>query len=221
MRTVTVVTPWRNCREFIIPWLEAVNGADQIIVVDNNSDEETQAALKAAVHQNPLIELHRMPDNSLGYGGACNYGLERANGDIVVMLNNDVVKSPGPDWLDVLRNSVEDDHLYGASVNVQFVAGVKLPYIDGWCLAATRKTWETLGGFDVKEFKGFYWEDNDLSFRAQFRHGMKLRVLPINLQHLGNGTSSKHPEVYKYSTENRLRFEKRIQQWQIGRGSSK
>jgi hypothetical protein len=41
-----------------------------------------------------------------------------------------------------VADDVKDGALYGPSLNQQLVGGRWLPYLEGWCVAATRGTWE-------------------------------------------------------------------------------
>lgn len=210
MFKVAIVTPWRDQVHFLPAWMQAVEKADRVVVIDNGSQDETKNALHLASKPMSSWVRVRREDNALGYGGACNLGLELADAEVVVMLNNDV-HPLNPDWLaPVVEAAKAERTIVGAQLNIQHVAGVKVPYLDGWCLGARAETWQELGGFDAEAFHGFYWEDVDLSFRARLA-GITLRTMPIGLHHIGNGTSSLHREAYEHSMRNRITFEKRVQ----------
>ncbi len=63
---------------------------------------------------------------------------------MIVFLNSDVAGDAR--FLRAVAADVKDGGLYGPSVGQQLVAGRWLPYVEGWCIAATRATWEKLCG---------------------------------------------------------------------------
>ncbi len=91
---VSIVIPNWNGLKFLPPCLEALRSqtypALDIIVVDNNSEDGSQAYLKEHFPDVQLIEL----DYNSGFTGACNAGMEAARGDIVILLNNDTEVDP-------------------------------------------------------------------------------------------------------------------------------
>ena len=62
----------------------------EIIVVDNQSDDETVAVLESL----PGIRLFKS-DRNLGFPAGSNLGLAAARGDVVWFLNNDTIVPPG------------------------------------------------------------------------------------------------------------------------------
>ncbi|MGF1506472.1 MAG: glycosyltransferase family 2 protein [Anaerolineae bacterium] len=64
----------------------------EIIVVDNASEDGSQAFIR---EHYPTIRLLALDENR-GFTGACNAGIQAAQGDIVVLLNNDTQVEP--DW---------------------------------------------------------------------------------------------------------------------------
>jgi hypothetical protein len=74
----------------------------ELVVVDNGSDDDTPAVLAAAARRAgpDRVTVVRNARN-LGYPAGVNQGLALARGESVVLLNNDVVVTPG--WLDRLE----------------------------------------------------------------------------------------------------------------------
>jgi GT2 family glycosyltransferase len=120
--------------------------------------------------------------------------------DIVVFLNNDVQADPA--WLDRVREDVQDGAIYGPSIGTQTLNGVPIPYVEGWCVAATRETWEKVGGWDAERFPKPYWEDVELSLRA-VRRGVELRRAPWPIRHLGGVSTSTVPGAWDGFEEQR------------------
>ena len=62
----------------------------EIIVVDNNSSDRTQEMLQKFAKGHASIKLILNSENR-GFAAANNQGLREANGDIIILLNNDVI----------------------------------------------------------------------------------------------------------------------------------
>ncbi len=87
----SVIVPTVGGGERLRRMLSSVASAEhQTIVVDNGSAD----GVAAAVDSLPGVEVLRLERN-VGYTGAINLGVERADGDIVVLLNDDCVVDPG------------------------------------------------------------------------------------------------------------------------------
>lgn len=88
--TVTVLIPAFNESKTIIDTVKAVQNIvmiDQIIVINDCSQDNTSALAKSAG-----AEVIDLPHN-LGKGGALNFGLQYAKGEIVALLDGDLGKT--------------------------------------------------------------------------------------------------------------------------------
>lgn len=186
--SISIITPWAGTTHDLLPdYANAVAGCE-VITVDNASAPETAAALAACGG------VYIRNEHNNGFAGGNNQGYAAATGDIVVFLNSDVAPT-GP-WLQMVAADVKDGALYGPSLNQQLVAGRWLPYLEGWCLAATRATWDELaivtygapGPWDATAYPGPYWEDNDLCLRA-LQAGVALVQTAWPIQHKGGRTA--------------------------------
>jgi GT2 family glycosyltransferase len=77
----------------------------ELVVVDNGSAEPTRRYLEVLAARNRHVRLIRNEDNR-GFAPACNQGLAAAEGEIVVLLNNDTIVPPG--WLSGLTRHLDD-----------------------------------------------------------------------------------------------------------------
>jgi glycosyltransferase involved in cell wall biosynthesis len=220
---LSVVTPFLNGIGLLPDYIAATPGAE-LILVDNGSDEETASALQELPEDRGVVIRN---ETNLGFAAANNQGYAKATGDIIVFLNSDVAGDPV--WLKYVADDVQDGYLYGPSVQQQLVYGMWLPYIEGWCIAATRRTWDVLrilpsiprgyegaavifpdaGPWDQDAYPGPYWEDNDLCFRA-LEAGIGLIPTQWPIQHKGGrsaGPLTTHGDTFE---ANRATFAARV-----------
>lgn len=85
----SIVIPHWNGKKFLQTCLDALRNQSyesiEVIIVDNNSHDGSQQYIKDNYPEVKLIEL---PENR-GFTGACNAGMETAQGDFIALLNND------------------------------------------------------------------------------------------------------------------------------------
>jgi len=98
---VSIVTLSWNAPEFTLKALESIRAqtADpyEVIVVDNGSGPETLKALSSI--DDPHVRIIYNKTNR-GFAGGNNDGIAHARGEYVILLNNDVIVTPG--WADGL-----------------------------------------------------------------------------------------------------------------------
>ena len=110
--TVDVVIPtfgrW-DLTESCLRHLGAQTIEHTMIVVDNGSDDCTPDRIRESFPNVWLIELGA----NLGFPVACNRGATEGDGEIVVLLNNDVDASP--DFLELLVQPFADERIGSAA----------------------------------------------------------------------------------------------------------
>lgn len=190
--TYSIVIPNWNGEKLIRRNLPAVlaTGANEVIVVDNGSTDGSVIFLEKLQRSNKTIRIIKL-DNNYGFAYACNLGVSKAKGEIVVLLNNDVI--PERSCLKVLDGDFDDMKVFAVSLGetewswakgmwksgfIEHEPGKRTDKVhisfwaSGGSAAFRRKTWITLGGFD-NIYAPFYWEDTDLSYRA-WKRGYKV-----------------------------------------------
>lgn len=210
---IAIVTPWKNgVGTLLEDYSRAADGAI-VVTVDNGSDAADADALKAYTEPRGVYIRN---ERNLGFAAANNQGYMAAPWnpeDVVVFLNSDVAPT-GP-WLEQVHRDVRDGYLYGPSLGQQFVGGMMVPYLEGWCLAATKATWDRLilkgqtGPWDAVKYPKPYWEDNDLTLRA-LDAGIGLVQTAWMIAHKGGATAGalvKHAQGYE---ANRATFARRV-----------
>jgi GT2 family glycosyltransferase len=111
LASTSLVIPTFNGWHLLEPCLSAVARQtrlpDETIVVDDGSTDETVQHLTADY---PWVRTVVLPKN-LGFVGAVNLGIDEANGDVIVLLNNDTEPEPG--WFAALVAPLETDPSIG------------------------------------------------------------------------------------------------------------
>lgn len=178
-------------------------GGNHIIVVDNNSTDESVSYIKS---NHPDIILLEQSQN-LGFGAANNIGISHAlnNGaDYVFLLNQDAYIQPKviESLINVHKKNIEygilspihlngkgdnldnnftnylklnNSILFDAFKNSFSKAIYELPFVNAAAWLLPKKTLVTIGGFDPMFFH--YGEDDNYCQRVSF-HGFKIGIVP-------------------------------------------
>ena len=146
-RTVSVIVPSYNYAALLPGCVESVlsqEGVDvRVLIVDDQSPDDTQAVGEALSGADERVTLHRN-DVNLGLIGTANVGLAWADGDFVVLLSADDFLTPG-----ALRRAVA---VMEAHPDVGMVYG-RAPYFrEDRPFPATTGTWH---GTDI--WRGSDW----------------------------------------------------------------
>ena len=103
--TVSVVIPNINGERFLGPCLAALRAQTrtdfEVILVDNGSTDGSLTVVRDAWPEARVLEL----GDNYGFARAMNVGIEAANGEYVVLLNNDT--EVASDWLSELVACIE------------------------------------------------------------------------------------------------------------------
>ncbi len=127
MTDLSVVILNFNTREFLLECLASVERevrrphaelTSEVIVVDNGSSDGSVAAVHGAFPWVSVIAL----DRNVGYACGNNVALERVQGQVVLLLNSDVVLEPGA--IECATAALQKDPGAGA-------AGIQLLHPDG------------------------------------------------------------------------------------------
>lgn len=186
---VSIIIPNWNGEDKLkrnLPEVLKVDGADEVIVVDDASKDASIAVIEAQFPQVKLVKNSR----NLGFSPAVNIGVKEAKGDLIFLLNNDAV--PRKDCLKAILGHFQDSKVFSVGCNTggswswaKFEKGFfwhyQSPSVQSLTLEAhqtlwasggsgvfRKSMWEDLGGFD-EIYTPFYEEDVDLGYRATKR----------------------------------------------------
>ncbi len=109
---VSIISVNFNQSEVTCALLESLNKISypnfEVIIVDNNSTEDDPDIIK---QRYPNVVLIKNPIN-YGFAAGNNFGLMRARGEYVLLLNNDI--EVPRDFMEPLIDKLESNHLIGA-----------------------------------------------------------------------------------------------------------
>ena len=233
---VSVVIPSRNGRELLATCLPLIDGADEIIVIDNGSDDGTRTFLRDAY---PSVVLEHS-DEPLSFAEAANRGIARTRYSHVCLLNNDMLVEPG--FIPALRACFDRvPGLFSSSAQIFFPEGQRreetgktvldptraptdfpvrcidpltgedgtwVLYGSGGCTLYDTAKLRALGGFDPA-YETAYVEDLDAGVRAWRRGWPSVYCAAARVLHKHRATTSRYftPEQLDRILErNFLRF---------------
>ncbi|MEO6726407.1 MAG: glycosyltransferase [Blastocatellia bacterium] len=221
------------CLESIIRNTQYLNY--EVIIVDNNSTDETPAFLRhmADLHPNISIILN---STNYGFARANNQGIAQSVGEYLVLLNNDTIVPPG--WLSRLLRHLQNPAIGMVGPVTNFVgneAKIEVPYQtwdemedfaqehtwanDGlvadihmlamFCVAMRRNTYDLVGPLDEQFGIGMF-EDDDYARRVKQKGLRMICAADVFVHHFGQAAFKKLIETGHYDglfNQNRQRYE--------------
>jgi GT2 family glycosyltransferase len=199
---VSVVIPVWQGQSVILDCLQALyahSGSQlhEVICVDNASTDDST---KLIVEQYPQVTLLSQPVN-LGFAGGVNVGLAAAQGDVLILLNQDCLVAEN--WLLPLLAafaSYPDYGILGGTIynpdgsvnhtgafirrpdgygvhetaisNQSSITPRPVDYVTGALFALRRQVWQTVGPLD-DSFYPAYYEECDYCYRTR-QHGFQI-----------------------------------------------
>lgn len=188
--TVSIVIPnWNGAqliKQYLSQVIESTKEALEIIIVDDASTDNSVLLIKDKFPSVRLIQK----DHHEGFASTVNVGVQEAKGEVVVLLNSDVVPERG--FLSYLTPHFDDKNLFAVGCEDQSEENNRVilrgrgkaswqkgfyihsrgevdkydtAWVSGGSGAFRRSIWLALGGMDPL-YNPFYWEDIDISYRA-------------------------------------------------------
>jgi GT2 family glycosyltransferase len=216
--SLSIIIPTYNGRQLLDPCLRSVYAhappATQVIVADDASTDDTIPWLKAHYPDVELVQLAR----NQGFCRVVNAGLERAQGDVVELLNNDTEVFPG--WAAACLKHFADPSVGSVAPVVTRLDDPGIIdslgqefHICGWAYNRCHGRRLDVGDLAVREvfgasgscgfyrraaleklgglwpIYGFYFEDTDLAFRLRWAGYRSILEPAARVAHLGSATT--------------------------------
>lgn len=228
MKISVIVTNW-NGLSLLQKNLETIiknsPEAEEIILADDASKDKSIQFAKKIQSKYPQLKIitHK---NNLGFGQNSNDAVNRAQGDFVVLLNNDIC--PHSNFIANSLKHFSNPHVFGVGFAefghenwakffwsqgyLQHQPGIDSldqTHISGWVSGGSsiirKDIFQKLGGFDPV-YKPFYGEDLDLGYRA-WKSGFTLLWEPKSVvEHHHEATISSFPPHFLNYVKERNRL---------------
>jgi FkbM family methyltransferase len=221
MKYSIVIPTYNHCEDLLKPCLASIIACThlqdlEVIVVANGCQDATLTHVLSLGDPFKLI----VSDHPLGYTKAVNQGIKRAQGEYIVLMNDDCQLLPQPKnhWLDILHEPFVKSHQTGITGPVKFAfdcGGIIYDSMAFWLVMIPKKLFDNLGLLD-ESFNPGMGEDGDFSIRVQqagydlisvpqnnnpqFGLGIAYQIFPV--YHKGNGTFDTIPEKLEIIARN-------------------
>ncbi len=196
-KVINSVSNYKGNAEIIISDDHSLDNSSEYIKNEISNMKNTYKKLKINMR---LLES----DKNLGFSSNVNRGVKEAKGEIIILLNTDVI--PEKNFLDPLLKHFQDSKVFAVGCmdksmenNKAILRGRGLGvwrkgfllhfrgevdktntlWVSGGSGAFRKSIWEKLGGLD-ELYNPFYWEDIDLSYRA-LKSGYKILFEPKSI----------------------------------------
>ena len=213
---ISIITPVWNRSDLTAQYLlgNHMHYADdtrvQWIIIDNGSTDGTDNILDHWQGNIGLRLIVLKNETNLGFSVACNQGAARAEGDILLFLNNDIIIKG--DYLTPLEkalahnpNSLVGPQKINSDTGWNVFGDKLISYLVGWCLAIPTPIFNGLGGFDER-FSPAYYEDVDLCYNA-IQKGYELQPeVWLPLDHIGEQSGGQLENKQQITEANRVKF---------------
>lgn len=166
----------------------------EIIIVDDCSLDSSDAVIRSLVEkfENEKVRLLSLKtETNTGFSGTINLGAKNAKGELLILLNSDAY--PEDDFISPSLSYFNKENVYGVGFMDKSIEGEKIVlrgrgvgrwergfllhkrgevdsnktlWVNGGSCVVRKKIWDRLGGMD-QLYNPFYWEDIDISYRAQ------------------------------------------------------
>lgn len=222
-----IVVPVFNGLTYVSDCLDSIfeHSSDyphRLFIVDDQSDARTRCFLEAQAQLHPQIVLSRNPEN-LGFLRSCNLGITQGSAPYVVLVNSDVIVTPG--WLARLVRCAESDSRIAAvnpltnraaHLDIALPPGANFYGMDwllshgmsprypdvvtgvGFCLLLRRAALERVGLFDEIYGRG-YCEDSDLCMRLVAQGYRTVVADDVYVYHRGSGSFVDREQRYRHN----------------------
>lgn len=188
MKISVIITNW-NGKAILKKNLETIiknsPEAQDIILADDASQDDSVKYAKTIQKKYSKLKIISHKKN-MGFGANTNDAINRAQGDLVVLLNNDIYPYSG--YISHTLKHFKDPKVFGVGFaehghenwakfmwkagylqHEPGVSNINKTHISGWVSGGSsiirKEIFQKLGGFD-SIYKPFYSEDLDLGYRA-------------------------------------------------------
>lgn len=231
MKYSIIIPTYNHCNDLLKPCLESIIkytdlSTVEILIVANGCIDETKDYVESLGKPFKLIWF----DQALGYTKATNEGIKQANGEYIVLLNNDteILPSNKNRWLEILENPFINIPKVGVTGPLSlYDKDVNSNFILFWCAMIPKAIFNEIGILD-EIFSPGYGEDIDFCMRCkevgyevictdqtEFMNNTNVGTFPIfhkNNKTFGEITNYSNEIVIRNRNTLRNRYSKQVSQ---------
>ena len=224
-KDITILTVTHNSENVINSFLNNVNKKFKLIVVDNNSLDNTKLILKKDIRPYKTLFFNKI---GLGFGSGANVGLRHIKTKYVLLVNPDTIindnqikklyeaakKYSNAAILSPMHvNESGIKHIPSrsfffknekkSSLNIDnFCGDCSVEHLSGAIMLINKTNLDKIGFFDESFF--LYYEDDDLCIRSKKAGFENILVHDVIVSHLGGGSIG--PDNFKNQWEKNFHF---------------
>lgn len=181
--SIIIPTYGDKCNTLLIPCTKSIiKHTDlsnvEVIIVANGCTDETKAYVTGLSYTYPQFKLLWF-DEGLGYARATNEGMKVANGEYLILLNNDTILQDWQsknDWINILELPFLSDNQMGITGPMKtYSESAGADFLIFFCVMISKKLIESIGYLDESFWS--YGEDTDYAMRAT-QAGFKIKQVP-------------------------------------------
>jgi GT2 family glycosyltransferase len=232
-----IIVSYNGLQETTAPCLQSISRETtwndyEVIVVDNNSSDNTAAYLAELSEREPKLGFIVNTSNR-GFAGGNNDGIRIASGDYIILLNSDTLvtanwieglleplsKNPSVGLVGPVSNSVGNEQQIfteGKTPEEKLAEGlswtrksrggiIETEMLGFFCVAMRRDVLEKVGMLD-EDFGPGYFEDDDYCIRIKDAGFRMVFVEDVFVYHRGGGTFDSTGETSSLMKQNRKRL---------------
>lgn len=219
--SVSIVVPcfnhWELCHSLLFDLYQYCRSAEEVLVVDDGSTDLDFIKGLQWWQEQHLLPLRIMElEENIGFLKACNAGVRKAKGDIVILISNDVhvkddIVSIVANKLNYEPKTIIGNRLIEFDTGWNTFGGRIFPYLEGWLLAFTKSAWNELKGFD-EIYSPYDCEDLDFSTNAIDKGYTLFSIDNSKVTHMGAQSIGFNPQREAITIRNKEKFRKK---WMI------
>lgn len=181
---VSIIVVHKDRPEYLNLCLQSIavnskNNHYELIVVDNNSGEETQAFLDEIQDEVKVIRNKK----NLFWSEAINIGVQESDqrSKYLIFMHSDVVIL-NPSWIDLFVNVADANNsgMIGLELGSYFMGSQKVDFVQEWCMLMSRSGYNKIGPWPAQ--LPMIGHSFIMTIKAQLA-GLKPQVMKNNLAH--------------------------------------
>lgn len=212
---ISIVIPtfnrWDMTSKLLLGILQYCSPVHEVIIANNGStDDWTRKGIEWWKEQEklPIRPIHAK--ENVGFLKIANMAVAKAEGDIIILINNDVIMQADvvmsvKALLSTPPKKIVGNILYDYDTGWNKFGKKLFPYLGGYLLGFEKSAWDEIDGFDER-YSPCDFEDVDFSTTALSCGYTLVPLNDLRIHHLSGQTLTYGPEREKLTKKNQKKF---------------